>query len=353
MVISLGDLELAVDYINNRDVIKEELKKVKTAQSSPADSKGEQSAFVAGANKAVVNTPIDNEVKHKEEILEDIEVDDDNVEMNEEDIEMDEEDIEIDGENIEVDEEDMEIDEDGIEVDEDIEIDESELFGDESDSDEEAETDYDEQDSFYGDDEDEEVEAPVIQSKHEPKQVQGSNFVLSPLDLLNRKKGSDVVPNTSQKQEVKPKQNTPAIQQKPAVEHVQAAQQKPVVQQKPAVSKQVSQTASSMAVDKSKHSVDRQIHAVDNKPVSGSSRTLDEPAEQKADAGGMSKISMYSAMDEKALYKEVKKFLELRHVAKAPVDRKIVEAEFGVDNVLKLIKRGYLVSVGRGITIGY
>jgi len=60
----------------------------------------------------------------------------------------------------------------------------------------------------------------------------------------------------------------------------------------------------------------------------------------------------YSNMDDAALYSEIRNFLIEKGVKKAPVSRDIVEEEFGKSNVLRLIKRSYLVCIGEKITVG-
>ena len=60
----------------------------------------------------------------------------------------------------------------------------------------------------------------------------------------------------------------------------------------------------------------------------------------------------YASLDIDALYSEVRKFMQLKGVAKSIVDKKMLEAEFGVQNIKKLILKSYLISIGKGVTIG-
>ena len=198
---------------------------------------------------------------------------------------------------------------------------------------------------------------PTAQVKIEPKQ-QGTASVLSPLDLLQRKKGLAGKQAGSQQVDRPMQTGQKTNEAKTAGPVQQLRPQGQVVSIKQAngnikSSEQPTSTSASRVVDNYKHSVDKQVHPVGNIQKKDAQNTASKDVSRREVNADASRISMYSAMDERALYKEVKKFLRSRHVAKAPVDRKIVEAEFGVDNVLKLIKRGYLVSVGRGITIGY
>ena len=60
----------------------------------------------------------------------------------------------------------------------------------------------------------------------------------------------------------------------------------------------------------------------------------------------------YSQLDTDALYDEVRKFLKKHNVEKKIVDIKILEDEFGKPNIKKLILKSYLISIGKGVTVG-
>lgn len=60
----------------------------------------------------------------------------------------------------------------------------------------------------------------------------------------------------------------------------------------------------------------------------------------------------YSQLDIDALYAEVRKFLKKHNVEKKIVDIKILEDEFGKPNIKKLILKSYLISIGKGVTVG-
>ena len=65
-----------------------------------------------------------------------------------------------------------------------------------------------------------------------------------------------------------------------------------------------------------------------------------------------SKIDMYTAMKDNELYIEVRKFLKKREIQKKPADVKELNEEFGAANIKKLILKSYLISTGKGVTIG-
>lgn len=60
----------------------------------------------------------------------------------------------------------------------------------------------------------------------------------------------------------------------------------------------------------------------------------------------------YAQLTDSRLMEYVSRFLQKNGVSKKPVDRKLLDAEFGSQNIQKLIKKSYLVSIGHGITLG-
>ena len=65
-----------------------------------------------------------------------------------------------------------------------------------------------------------------------------------------------------------------------------------------------------------------------------------------------SKIDMYSAMKDNELYLEVRKFLKGREIQRKPVNIKELNEEFGTENIRKLLTKSYLISTGKGVTVG-
>ena len=65
-----------------------------------------------------------------------------------------------------------------------------------------------------------------------------------------------------------------------------------------------------------------------------------------------SPTSKYDMMDVEALYGEVRKFLKLHNIDRKIIDIKILENEFGRANIKKLIVKSYLISIGKGVTVG-
>lgn len=66
----------------------------------------------------------------------------------------------------------------------------------------------------------------------------------------------------------------------------------------------------------------------------------------------ITKEQMYSNMEIDALYNEVKKYLSSRGVKKVAISKEELEKEFGKSNISKLIIKSYLILIGKGVTIG-
>ena len=71
-----------------------------------------------------------------------------------------------------------------------------------------------------------------------------------------------------------------------------------------------------------------------------------KPKEVKLDS------SIYDSLDVEALYIEVKAFILKTDISKGVMDVKILRDKFGSNNIKKLITKSYLISIGKGVTIG-
>lgn len=67
---------------------------------------------------------------------------------------------------------------------------------------------------------------------------------------------------------------------------------------------------------------------------------------------GASKYDRYNSLDIDALYNEVKLFLKKHNIEKKLIDKKLLESEFGEQNIRKLILKSYLISMKKGVTVG-
>lgn len=64
------------------------------------------------------------------------------------------------------------------------------------------------------------------------------------------------------------------------------------------------------------------------------------------------KYERYDSLDIDALYKEVRVFLKVHNIEKSIIDTKLLENEFGKNNVKKLLLKAYLIQLGKGVTVG-
>lgn len=291
-LISLGDLELALDYINNREIIGDDIKK-KLGKKEPVKKEEAVQESVKAEEKPELS--MQTAVAVEEVTAEDeLEVEGD----------IEEDDFEVEG--------DIE-DEDDIEVVGDIEI--------EDDTEDEYEIDIEEEPVKR-----EEYKANVVK----PAEQQFSGSVQQQTNVRLQPKVDNVVSMEAHR-------HMKSETTRPINSHSQSVKtlDKKLEPQKKAV----------IPVNRSEG-----IRAYQQ--VESRHRQVENNTQRLEPNYNQSKIDLYSSMDEKALYMEVRKFLEERNVRKAPVERKVVEGVFGKENIDKLIKRGYLICIGRGITIG-
>lgn len=72
---------------------------------------------------------------------------------------------------------------------------------------------------------------------------------------------------------------------------------------------------------------------------------------EKERNGGLS-VEDYSAMKVDVLYREVRTFMRMMGVDKAIIPKKELEKQFGANNIRRLILKSYLILMGKGVTIG-
>lgn len=101
-------------------------------------------------------------------------------------------------------------------------------------------------------------------------------------------------------------------------------------------------------VDKSKRvAKKRTVKASEKLGVGGKGSEDGNDIQIRAD-----RIKEYSYMDVDALYDRVKIFLDSQGVKKNIINRGLLDTEFGKDNIQKLIKKSYLILIGKGVTMG-
>lgn len=85
--------------------------------------------------------------------------------------------------------------------------------------------------------------------------------------------------------------------------------------------------------------------------INNANRTVKKKTVAKKENTDSKKID-YNEMELSTLAVYVKKFLIAHGVRKGAVDVGIVTAEFGEENIRRLIKKCYIIKVGKGVTIG-
>lgn len=60
----------------------------------------------------------------------------------------------------------------------------------------------------------------------------------------------------------------------------------------------------------------------------------------------------YSSLEIDVLYKEVKTFMVKNGVQQKPISLELLNNKFGSNNILRLLKRNYIIKIGKGVTIG-
>lgn len=79
---------------------------------------------------------------------------------------------------------------------------------------------------------------------------------------------------------------------------------------------------------------------------------LNEKVKQAAKEKPKAEVNIYDTMEIEALYTEVRKFMSSLGVSRSIVDTKTLDDKFGKHNIRKLILKSYLISIGKGVTIG-
>ena len=79
---------------------------------------------------------------------------------------------------------------------------------------------------------------------------------------------------------------------------------------------------------------------------------LNEKIKQASLEKDKNNVNLYDTMEIEALYSEVRKFMSSLGVNRSIVDTKTLEDKFGKQNIKKLILKSYLISIGKGVTVG-
>lgn len=179
--------------------------------------------------------------------------------------------------------------------------------------------------------------------------------------LANSNRSDKTVTNPSRRQ-VNSKESTRKIENKP-VEKRNAQVNDRRASKKPtndnsleAQKKRAEQLANEMRAKKSRKAgvydglPQKSINKPDSSLLSEKSsknNNVNSPPRRK-----LTRHEKYAQLTDERLMAYVSEFLKRNGVAKKPVDRRVLDSEFGQQNISKLIKRSYLISIGKGITLG-
>lgn len=391
VTVSLGDMELALDYLNDSDVFMPDIENIIKSKTQNSELSTEYGSSVLMSDNATVEydeddaenrTSIDSKDNEDEiDIVEDDSYFEDDGEDDEEDI-VDETEDDTDEEvEAEVKYENTEADEDGYDEyadtyfeNEEEDTDESGVYsektGENIEESDEDEGDYfgdrleeeDDEDSYFESEEDEEECEEVVEVRQQIKNVQKpavNNTPKNPTPTIDNSnvKSARELELERKLQEALDKLNKQEKESQKAID-------------RPMSNSQVRTTSvpSRQIVDNSRHFVDKTNRPVDkytrptmqtNKVVgarpNNTAQTLQKPAraqEVNRVDDVQKRIDRYSSMDIDALYKEVRRFMQDSGVSKTTIDRQVLEREFGAANVKKLLLKSYIIIMGRGITIG-
>ena len=307
--ISLGDMSLAIDYLLDKESFEPELQEVKEKITNRQEDGGKKEERFNGELKIVTD---------KSDELDNREIGNGTSEDDEYDL-SDMEEYYDDGDY-----------EDG-DVEEEYLDDEDEYFEDEDDyfEDEYFEDEDDYFEDEYFEDEDDSVEVkPSIQLE----------------DSEVRDKKESEIERALRKKEEELKRRLAEIERK---EELKRREEEARLKELQALERKI------LEAEKRLKTNDLARDTVENKKVEVKARgQRTAPRKVQPKNGRADSIQMYSELDIDALYNEVRTFMQSKGVAKSIIDRRVIEKRFGSHNIRKLILKSYLISIGKGVTIG-
>ena len=99
----------------------------------------------------------------------------------------------------------------------------------------------------------------------------------------------------------------------------------------------------------------KQVQATEPKPTGKLGRVellRDSIQREKEAVQTKSEYDLYNHLDIEGLFNVVEEYLIKNNINKTIVELKLLENKFGKQNIKKLILKGYLISLGKGVTIG-
>lgn len=293
VVVSLGDMELALDYMNNPEIFKPDIDSILKEKHLDASDDEE---LALPSCLLMSDNAVENIEEDEDELVIDIDQDDEYFE---------EVDNDNSNEEIDISTDDTEDEESGDGEDDEYTIDIDEL-----------DNDTDEIDTGYFEEyEDKQEEENTINKSIKTVDIRQNNAVKN--DIGTRVKKHDREAKSQRELELERKLDM-ALHKLNSVENKVLGLAKNNKQQI-----EVKQKQAKNIINTKKN---------DNKQKSN--------------------YDVYNKMDIEALYKYIKDYMSKLGVKRNVIDRAILEKEFGKDNIWKMINKNYLIRVGNGLTIG-
>ncbi len=328
VTVSLGDMELALDYVNNPELFMPDIENIVKSKQTQKEYNQEEiqestaSTAVLMSDNATLEYVNEEDEDDTDNLDDSICIEGDN-DYFEEDIDINEEEIELDLE----DEEEIEIE---LEDEEEIEID--------LEDEEEIELDLEEEQINV-----KEEKNTKTDSLHENTKIIDTRDKVEEGQRNNREAELE-----KQLRLALEKLNNLENKVNNTVDNVKSGQiQKP----------------SNIHQSKTNTNQHNEQHSINNKGISKTTNIIKQPLKNKSRDSQQNATTIsndinnnrlmgYNGMDIDTLYKAVKSYMDRKGVNKSIIDKSVLEAEFGTQNIRKLIVKSYLIVMGKGVTAG-
>ena len=326
--ISLGDMETALDYINNGSVYKDDIEKLRLQRKSVGITTVIESNKLMDEEETVLSTGITDESYDTSVDYEDNDYDDNDYEDNEL----------FDDEAIE----DEELDD---------EFEGGELEDDDFDS-------YFDDEDEYEDDEDEEEVAEYVETVYN-NAVKSAREIELERQLEELKRAEEERLRRQREEEAKLEQLRLQEERERQLEEQIKAVQMNREEAKITTNKTIENGGDTSVKESAKGNVQRGAggrsrvdSAISNASNSGASNRGKSAKHGERLVGNSSGGIDYSSLEIEALWTEVRKFMLSNGVQSKLISKKLVEDKFGASNIKKLYLKGYLIPFGSKLTIG-
>ena len=326
--ISLGDMETALDYINNGSVYKDDIEKLRLQRKSVGITTVIESNKLMDEEETVLSNGITDESYDTSVDYEDSDYEDNDYEDNEI----------FDDEAIE----DEELDD---------EFEGGELEDDDFDS-------YFDDEDEYEDDEDEEEVAEYVETVYNTD-VKSAREIELERQLAELKRAEEERLRRQREEEAKLKQLRLQEERERQLEEQIKAVQMNREAAKINANKTIENGGGTSVEESAKGNVQRGAggrsrvdSAISNASNSGASTRGKSAKHGERLVGNSSGGIDYSSLEIEALWTEVRKFMLSNGVQSKLISKKLVEDKFGASNIKKLYLKGYLIPFGSKLTIG-